>query len=62
MPLIEKALKDGANPRFETKVFPGLNHLFQTAKTGQISEYGQIEETISPDVMDWMATWITGLR
>ncbi len=62
MPLIEKALKDGANPRFETKVFPGLNHLFQTAKTGQISEYGQIEETLAPEVMETIAEWILSLR
>ena len=60
MPLIKKALKDGANPRFETKVFPGLNHLFQHAKTGQLSEYGQIEETMAPEVMELVASWISG--
>ena len=27
---------------------PGLNHLFQTCKTGAPSEYAQIEETIAP--------------
>ena len=43
-------------------VFPGLNHLFQTAKTGQISEYGQIEETLAPEVMETIAGWILSLR
>lgn len=60
MPLIEKSLKEGGNTRFETKVFPGLNHLFQHAKTGQLSEYGQIEETMAPEVMELVASWISG--
>lgn len=60
MPLIEKSLKEGGNTRFKTKVFPGLNHLFQHAKTGQLSEYGQIEETFAPEVMELVASWISG--
>jgi hypothetical protein len=39
---------------------PGLNHLFQTARTGAPSEYGQIEETMSPVAMEKVATWIAG--
>jgi fermentation-respiration switch protein FrsA (DUF1100 family) len=60
MPLIEKSLKEGGNTRFKTKLFPGLNHLFQHAKTGQLSEYGQIEETMAPEVMELVASWISG--
>ncbi len=37
---------------------PGLNHLFQTAKTGAISEYAQIEETIAPEVLELIGKWI----
>jgi hypothetical protein len=37
---------------------PGLNHLFQTATTGSPAEYAEIEETISPVVLDKIATWI----
>ena len=37
---------------------PGLNHLFQTAKTGAVSEYAKIEETISPSAMVKIAGWI----
>ncbi|WP_390599803.1 alpha/beta hydrolase family protein [Bacteroides sp. f07] len=33
------------------KLYPGLNHLFQHAKTGAVQEYGTIEETISPEVL-----------
>jgi uncharacterized protein len=45
---IAKAIKKGGNTRVTTKELPGLNHLFQTCKTGSVAEYGQIEETISP--------------
>jgi pimeloyl-ACP methyl ester carboxylesterase len=37
---------------------PGLNHLFQTAKTGSPGEYGQIEETIAPAALDTITGWI----
>jgi len=36
-----------------------LNHLFQTATTGAPSEYVTIDETISPQVLDLLASWIT---
>jgi uncharacterized protein len=37
---------------------PGLNHLFQTARTGGIGEYAQIEETMAPVVLETVAAWI----
>jgi hypothetical protein len=37
---------------------PGLYHLFQTAKTGGVGEYEQIEETMSPAVLEKVAAWI----
>lgn len=40
------------------KVYPELNHLFQTAKTGAVSEYSQIEETISEEVLRDIAAFI----
>jgi len=40
------------------KELPNLNHLFQTSKTGNIFEYGQIEETISPTALALMGDWI----
>ena len=43
------------------KEYPGLNHLFQHATTGLPSEYGQIEETISPEVLQDIAQWIKDL-
>ncbi|MBE0551077.1 MAG: alpha/beta hydrolase [Ignavibacterium sp.] len=55
---IESALKKGGNNNFEVKMLPGLNHLFQTSATGKISEYGKIEETISPVALQTMLDWI----
>jgi uncharacterized protein len=55
---IENALKRGGNKNYETKMLPLLNHLFQTSKTGTISEYGQIEETISPIALQTMLNWL----
>lgn len=58
LPAIRKALQEGGNQHFETVELPGLNHLFQTAKTGGVSEYAQIEETISPVALEKIASWI----
>ncbi len=38
---------------------PGLNHLFQTAKTGTVSEYAAIEETMAAAALDKITTWVT---
>lgn len=46
------------NKRNVCKVYPGLNHLFQHCQTGDINEYGKIEETISPEVLTDIANWI----
>lgn len=37
---------------------PGLNHLFQTAKTGAAGEYADIEETVAPIALDTVSAWI----
>jgi pimeloyl-ACP methyl ester carboxylesterase len=55
---IEKALLSGGNKSVKTMKFPGLNHLFQHCKTGLVSEYGEIEETFSPEVLKVMTDWI----
>jgi pimeloyl-ACP methyl ester carboxylesterase len=55
---IESGLKAGGNQDVTTKAFPKLNHLFQTSKTGLLSEYGQLEETLSPEVLKTVSDWI----
>ncbi|MBQ6195184.1 MAG: alpha/beta fold hydrolase [Prevotella sp.] len=44
-----------------SKLYPGLNHLFQHAQTGAATEYGNIEETISEEVLSDIATWLKRL-
>jgi len=58
LPVIRQALEEAGNKHFEVDELPGLNHLFQTARTGAPSEYAEIEETISPVAMDKIASWI----
>jgi fermentation-respiration switch protein FrsA (DUF1100 family) len=55
-----KAIRDGLshNRDVTTIAYPELNHLFQTAETGRIEEYGEIEETIAPQVLEDIAAWI----
>jgi pimeloyl-ACP methyl ester carboxylesterase len=61
LPAIEKALKAGGNKSVKTMKLPGLNHLFQHSQTGLPSEYGNIEETFSEEVLKIMSDWINGL-
>jgi pimeloyl-ACP methyl ester carboxylesterase len=58
LPAVRQALEAAGNKHFEIVELPGLNHLFQTAKTGSPTEYARIEETIAPAALDKIATWI----
>jgi fermentation-respiration switch protein FrsA (DUF1100 family) len=58
LPAIRKSLEEAGNEHFEIAEMPGLNHLFQTAKTGAATEYARIEETMSPAVLEKVAAWI----
>ena len=58
LPAIEAALKKGGNRDATVQLVPGVNHLFQNAKTGAVSEYREIEETMSPKVLETIAAWI----
>ncbi len=55
---IGNALKEGGNKNFKTMKLEGLNHLFQHCETGSTAEYAQIEETISPEVLEIINNWI----
>ena len=57
---IRRALTAAGNTRFEVVEMAGLNHLFQTAKTGMPAEYGAIEETMAPAALDIISRWIAG--
>ncbi len=55
---IAEALKAGGNKDFTTAELPRLNHLFQESKTGNVDEYGKIEETFSPAALQLISDWI----
>jgi pimeloyl-ACP methyl ester carboxylesterase len=55
---IEAALKEAGNKDVTIRELPDLNHLFQTCKTGALAEYGAIEETLAPVVLETVANWI----
>lgn len=55
---IESALKKANNTDVTIKELEGLNHLFQTAETGLMTEYKTIEETFSPTALTLIKDWI----
>ena len=55
---IQAALEEGGNKRGVFVKLTGLNHLFQTCKTGAVSEYAQIEETMAPAALEKVSSWI----
>ncbi len=53
IPMLQELL-----PEAETRIYPELNHLLQHCNTGLPAEYYDIEETISPQVLEDMIKWI----
>jgi pimeloyl-ACP methyl ester carboxylesterase len=54
---ILQALQHDPEP-VESRIFRGLNHRFQTARTGSTDEYGKIDESISPQVLSAIGQWL----
>jgi pimeloyl-ACP methyl ester carboxylesterase len=61
LPPIQAALAAANNQHATVQKIGGLNHLFQHAVTGSPSEYASISETMSPEVLTQVSTWIAGL-
>ena len=56
--IIENIKKNSKNAKIEIRELENLNHLFQECKTGAISEYRTIEQTISPLALEVISNWI----
>lgn len=56
LPAIRAALKH--NHDATILELPGLNHLFQDAKTGAPSEFARIPETMAPSALALIADWV----
>lgn len=59
---IAAALEKGGNQDVTVHRLPEHNHLFQRARTGLVNEYGTIEETLSPKVLDLIRDWVLSVR
>ena len=58
LPIVEKALTLHGNKAVTVKEFPGLNHCLQHCQTCLPDEYGEIRETVSPEVLQFVGEWI----
>lgn len=55
---IQERITGNGNKNVTVKAYPNLNHLFQTCEKGTLAEYGQLEETINPEVLKDIIEWI----
>ena len=62
MPIIQNAVTENKKTNISVQFIKGVNHLYQTANTGSEYEYIQIEETISPAVLELLANTINNFR
>ncbi|KUO62858.1 hypothetical protein APF79_08905 [bacterium BRH_c32] len=56
--MMRSAFSKGKNPDYSLIYLPGLNHAFQEANTGNVSEYRMIEQTMSPVALETITKWI----
>jgi len=55
---IRNALIQGENKNYKIVELENLNHLFQECNTGNMNEYKDIEQTMSPVALEEISTWI----
>ncbi|HKQ59879.1 MAG TPA: alpha/beta hydrolase [Candidatus Polarisedimenticolaceae bacterium] len=55
---IRTTLEAAEHQDHTVRALPGLNHLFQPARTGSPSEYPSIEQTFAPDALNAISAWI----
>ncbi len=58
LPAIQTALEKSKSKVYTVKEFSGLNHLFQHCKTCSTEEYGTLEETFAPEVLQYITDWM----
>lgn len=58
------AIKAGLqkSPSVTCRTFPAMNHLLQECETGAVGEYGDIEQTMSPQVLEAVTEWLRGIK
>jgi len=58
---IAKALDQGGNKQYKIIALKGLNHFFQKAETGSMTEFAEISETVNPSALTTVSNWINTL-
>ena len=61
LPGYEKIIADYGKTNLILRELPDLNHLFQHCETGSPNEYYEIEETISPEVLELIVEFVKGI-
>lgn len=56
---IDALLRQGGNNRITIRKFEGLNHLLQECQECTVAEYETLEQSISPNVVDFISNWLT---
>ncbi|WP_207534537.1 alpha/beta fold hydrolase [Desertivirga arenae] len=51
-------LQEGGNKNVTTVLLPGVNHLLQHCKTCTAQEYASLEETIAPEILQTITSWL----
>ena len=61
LPAYEKIIAEYGKTNLILRELPDLNHLFQHCETGSPNEYFEIEETISPEVLEMIVGFVKGI-
>jgi hypothetical protein len=58
LPAYEKIISEYGKTNMTLHEMPDLNHLFQHCETGSPNEYFNIDETISPEVLEMIVKFV----
>ncbi len=61
LPAYERIIAEHGKTNLTLRELPDLNHLFQHCETGSPTEYVEIEETISPEVLEAIVEFVKGI-
>lgn len=61
LPGYERIINEYGKTNLTLRELPDLNHLFQHCDTGSPNEYLEIEETISPEVLEMIVGFVKGI-
>jgi pimeloyl-ACP methyl ester carboxylesterase len=62
LPGYQKIIAEHGKTNLTLRELPDLNHLFQHCETGSPNEYFEIEETISPEVLEMIVEFVNGIK